>query len=229
MELNALVTGASSGIGKAISKLLISKGYRVFGIGRNFEEKIPGLEEIILDISDTELMIKTLGELIKNNKFSVLVNCAGSAYYGVHESLTPGMISEMCRVDLEAPMIITNMMLPSLRETKGTVINISSVTADRINTHGACYGALKAGLLSFGRSVFEEYRKHGVKVTTIKPDMTDTKLYRNADFKASEEEGAALSVEDVSNAVRFVLDNKDGFVPTEITLEPQFRRIEKKR
>lgn len=44
------------------------------------------------------------------------------------------------------------------------IINIASVTATRINTHGACYGALKAGLLSFGRSLYEEVRKHGVRV-----------------------------------------------------------------
>lgn len=229
MELNALVTGASSGIGKDIAKLLISRGYEVYGIGRNFTEEIPGLNKIVLDLSDTNEMVSVIRELSKKHKFSLLVNSAGSAYYGIHETLTPEMISEMCRVDLEAPMIISNILLPSLRETQGTIINISSVTADRINTHGAGYGALKAGLQSFGKSLFEEYRKHKIKVVTIKPDMTITNLYRNADFEASGDIGASLNVSDVSNAVEFILNQSEYSVPTEITLEPQFRRIEKKR
>ena len=134
----------------------------------------------------------------------------------------------MCRTDLEAPMIMTNMLLHDLMRNEGFVINISSVTPDRINTHGAAYGALKAGLSSFGRSLWEEYRKHKIKVITIKPDMTDTDLYRNADFKPDDSFGCCLYPDDVADAVEFCLSFRDGAVIDELQIKPQFMRIAKK-
>ena len=77
-------------------------------------------------------------------------------------------------------MIITNLLLRDLKKNKGTIINISSITAGKANPHGCAYGATKAGLTSFSHSLFEEARKYGVRVVNLEPDMTDTKLYRNA-------------------------------------------------
>ena len=134
----------------------------------------------------------------------------------------------MCDVNLTSPLIITNLLLPSIREQKGTIINISSVSAVNVNTHGAAYGATKAGLDSFGRSLWAEIRKHGVRVVNIRPDMTRTDLYRNADFEASNDEGAALDPEDVAEAVADVLDMEPGRVITEMTITPQYQRIQKK-
>ena len=229
MEIKTcVVTGASSGIGKAIALMLKSKGYEVIGIGRVFEDEMIGITKVVLDLRDTDSIVKTITEISKKYPVNLLVNAAGCAYYGVHETLTPEKIREMCEVNLEAPMIITNLLLPVLRENKGTIVDVSSITADRINTHGASYGALKAAMQSFDRSLFEEYRKHGLKVVTLKPGMTDSNLYRNADFKASEAEGASLSPSDVADVVEFIVDAKDGVVPTEITVVPQYHRIDKK-
>ena len=228
MEIKkCIVTGASSGIGKAIALMLRSKGYEVIGIGREFPSDMEGITKVVLDLRDTDSLVKTISDLAKTN-INLLINAAGCAYYGVHETLTPDNIKEMCEVNLEAPMIITNLLLPTLRKNSGMVIDVSSITADRINTHGAAYGALKAAMQSFDRSLFEEYRKHGVKVVTVKPGMTDTNLYRNADFCASEAPGASLMPSDVAEAVEFIVDSKDGVVPTELTVVPQYHRIDKK-
>ena len=161
MELKtAIVTGASSGIGLAIAKMLSSEGYKVYGIGRIFPEDADFFEKrLSLDIRDTDILLKKISEI---KKVDLLVNAAGSAYYGLAEFNTADQIKEMCRVDLEAPMILTSALLPKLKDTKGMVINIASVTSTRINTHGAAYGALKAGLRSYGRSLYEEVRKTGI-------------------------------------------------------------------
>ena len=229
MELKtAIVTGASSGIGNAISRMLAENGYKVYGIGRVFDEADTFFEErISMDIRDTDILLKKLSSF---KKIDVLVNAAGTAYYGLTEFMTPEQIGEMCRVDLEAPMIITSAILPKIKDTKGYIINIASVTSTRINTHGACYGALKAGLRSFGRSLFEEARKHGVKVVTICPDLTrGTGLYRNADFEPSDDEGCFLVPEDTAECVRSVLHMRDGAAVTEIEVRPQLNRVEKKQ
>ena len=228
MELKTtIVTGASSGIGLAISKMLAEEGYKVYGIGRIFPEGCDFFEQrISLDLRDTDILLKKISTI---KKVDILVNAAGSAFYGLAEFNTPAQIQEMCRVDLEAPMILTSALLPRLKDSKGMVINIASVTSTRINTHGAVYGALKAGLRSYGRSLYEEVRKTGVRVVTVCPDLTaGTKLYRNADFRPSEEDGCFLLPEDTAECVRSVINMREGAVVTEVEVRPQFNRIEKK-
>ena len=229
MELKtAIVTGASSGIGLAIARMLSEEGYKIYGIGRVFPENSDFFEKrMSLDLRDTDILLEKVSE-IKN--VDLLVNAAGSAYYGLAEFNTPDQIKEMCRVDLEAPMILISALLPRLKDSKGMVINIASVTSTRINTHGAAYGALKAGLRSYGRSVYEEVRKTGVRVVTVCPDLTaGTKLYRNADFKPSEEDGCFLTPEDTAECVRDIINMREGAVVTEVEVRPQFNRIEKKK
>ena len=229
MELKtAIVTGASSGIGLAISKMLAEEGYKVYGIGRIFPEGCDFFEQrISLDLRDTDILLKKISTI---KKVDILVNAAGSAFYGLAEFNTPAQIQEMCRVDLEAPMILTSALLPRLKDSKGMVINIASVTSTRINTHGAAYGALKAGLRSFGRSLYEEVRKTGVRVVTVCPDLTaGTKLYRNADFRPSEEDGCFLLPEDTAECVRSVINMREGAAVTEVEVRPQFNRIVKNK
>ena len=98
-------------------------------------------------------------------------------------------------------MIITNLLLRDLKKNKGTIINISSITAEKTNPHGCAYGATKAGLTSFSHSLFEEARKYGVRVVNLEPDMTDTNLYRNADFTVDENEAARIQPNEVADAV----------------------------
>ena len=229
MELNtAVVTGASSGIGLAIAEMLTQEGYKVYGIGRIFPDGCDFFEKrISLDLRDTDILLEKISGI---KKVDLLVNAAGSAYYGLAEFNTPDQIKEMCRTDLEAPMILISALLPKLKDSKGMIINIASVTSTRINTHGAVYGALKAGLRSYGRSLYEEVRKTGVRVVTVCPDLTaGTKLYRNADFKPSEDDGCYLVPGDTAECVRDIINMREGAVVTEVEVRPQFNRIEKKR
>ncbi len=215
--ITAVVTGSTRGIGKAVADMLEKRGMTVIRADRS-----------VADLRDIDSITRAYSEIAKTHKPAILVNAAGCAYYGLHENITPKQIKEMCDVNLTSPLIITNLLLPLIREQKGFIINISSVSAVNVNTHGAAYGATKAGLDSFGRSLWAEVRKHGVRVVNIRPDMTRTELYRNADFEASGDAGAALDPEDVANAVSDVLDMKEGAVITEMTITPQFVRIQKK-
>ena len=275
----ALVTGASSGIGRAISARLLALGYEVYGIGRQFPAELPeasvnaadlsagtrpqaplapeadaaawtptnpsaseidaaagspaAFHPIVCDLLDTKKLQSVVAALQKEWKqekrtLTLLVNNAGTAYYGLHEELRPEGISEMVRVNLEVPMLLTQQLLRTLKQNHGTIINISSVTAIGSNPHGVAYGATKAGLLSFSRSLFDEARKYGVRVTAILPDMTDTELYRHADFTADPAMDAHLEAEDVADAVEYALTTRAGTCIPEIILRPQLHRIKKK-
>ncbi len=231
MKNAAIVTGASSGIGLAIAETLCRLGYEVFGIGRNFagQETMPdGFHRIVCDLLDADRLCGIVKEIVSENRVTVLVNNAGVAYYGPHEELNAKKIQQMVRTNLEVPMILTCQLLRELKKNGGCVVNISSVTASGSNPHGCAYGATKAGLASFSRSLFDEARKYGVKVVTISPDMTRTNLYRNADFREGEEEESYLEPKEVAAAVEYALGQREGLVVTDITLRPQIHRIRRK-
>lgn len=233
----AILTGASSGIGLAVADMLCTLGYEVFGIGRNFktpEYENSGIGEkqfhpIVCDLLDTKKLLEIVKKIAAENDVYVLVNNAGIGYYGLHEELNPQKIQQMVRTNLEVPMILTQQLLRTLKKHAGSIINVASVTANETNPHGCAYGATKAGLSSFSHSLFEEARKYGVKVVTVFPDMTKTNLYRNADFKESDETEAYLLPSEVAQAVKFALSGREGLVVSDITLKPQLHRIKRKK
>lgn len=230
MKDAAIVTGASSGIGLEISKMLCRVGYEVFGIGRTFDTEFAAdsFHKITCDLLDTDRLCAAVKEIAARNRVTVLVNNAGTAYYGLHEELNARKIQQMVRTNLEAPMILTCQLLRTLKKNKGYVINISSVTAGSSNPHGCAYGATKAGLSSFSHSLFDEARKYGVKVVTISPDMAKTNLYRNADFREGDEAESYLLPEEVAWAVEYVISQREGLIVSDITLKPQIHRITRK-
>lgn len=230
-----LLTGASSGIGEQIALMLCSEGYIVYGIGRDFTKtddtllNNPNFRKIACDITDTDALVREVKAIRKENDINILINNAACAYYGLHEEISHDKIRKMVRTNLEAPMILTQTLLRDLKKNEGTIIDIASITAiSSSNPHGAAYGALKAGLLSFGNSIFDEARKYGVKVTTIMPDMTRSNLYRNADFEADDAAKASLDPKEVAEAVKYILERPDGVVIPQIVLRPQLHRIKKK-
>jgi len=234
---NCIVTGATSGIGKAIAARLLKEGYTVYGLGRDFSgtAELEGADGVFCgitcDLRDADALAVTADFLQKKAKtIDVLVNSAGVAFYGPAETLTPVNISEMVDVNVKAPLILTSVLLPKLKEAAGIVINVSSVTARRdSNTHGAAYGATKAALTSFGTSLFEEVRKHGVRVVNLHPDLTATNLYRSAGFTVTGEPDSTLTPEDVADAAMFAIGSREGMCVTDITVRPQRNRIVKKQ
>ena len=229
---NVLVTGASSGIGLAICQLLLEQNYEVYGIGRQFLST-PDSEHfhtIVLDLTNTKTVTDTILALKKEVVFSILINNAGVGYYGPHEELSPISISEMVQVNLTIPILLTNLLLRDLKQQKGHIIAISSATATKTNnTHGCAYGATKAGLSNFHKSLFEEVRKYGVRVTVLQPDMAKTNLYRHASFQEGSEPDTYLTPEEIAKAVLFALQARDGMNVSEITLLPQRNQIQRKK
>lgn len=222
----AIVTGASSGIGKAIAEVLVKNGYEVYGIGRNFTEDVR-FHAIVCDLLDEKQYQAMMLSLPK--EIDVLVNNAGCAYYGMHETISDARIHEMIKLNLEITERMSQHYIRALRLRQGLMINVASITGTHPSPHAACYASTKAAMISFSNSIFEENRKHGVKVTCLIPDMTETNLYRNADFKADENDGCCLYPMDIANVVEQILSQRNGIVAKEIIIQPQFHRIQKKK
>ena len=228
-----LLTGASSGIGLAVGLRLSEDGYDVYGIGRTFDESLTypvNFHQFSCDITDTKQLNATLQEIrtqIGTPSPDILIHSAGIGRYGLQESLQTDDLQMLLRTNLEAPILITTEFLGFMKQRKsGHIIFLSSVTAKKSNTYGCAYGATKAGLLSFANSLFDEARKNNIKVTTLLPDMTQTNLYRNADFTA--DETACLFPDDIADTISYILSCGDHLNITELTIQPQKHRIRKK-
>ena len=213
--------------------ILTQEDFIVYGIGRNFDESLSYPENFHrypCDITNTKELDKTLQNIkaaLGTPAPDILIHSAGIGLYGLQETLAPSDLQLLVRTNLETPILITTEFLGYMKQRKsGHIIFVSSVTAKKSNTYGCAYGATKAGLLSFANSLFDEVRKNGIKITTLLPDMTKTKLYRNADFTA--DDSACLFPEDIADTISYVLSAGEHLNVTELTIQPQLHRIKKK-
>jgi len=223
----AVVTGASSGIGEAIANKLISMDYIVEGVGRNFKENIP-FKKHICDLRNAKEIEKLSYVLLQEGGVDLLVNCAGLGYFMPHEELNITQISELLHVNLHAPIILTNLLLRSLKKTDGTIINITSIEAIKTSRNSALYSASKAGLRHFSQTLFEELRKSGVSVVSINPDMTKTPFFDSQRFEPEDSELTRMLPETVADSIEYILNLPNGTVISDLTIRPQKVGIKKK-
>ena len=242
MTKYAIITGTSSGIGRELCHRLLTDTnttWEVYGLCRHPELCLadhPDLEAfsnryhpVVCDLTDRSRLLTIVKELRGQFQVDLLVNNAGVGFFGPHEEISPEKLHTMIAVNLEAPLLLTQQFLRDLKQTKGTILNLSSVTARKTdNTHGCAYGSTKAALTSFGSSLFEEVRKYGVRVITLQPDMTESDFYKGADFTTGESEDTRLTSEEVADLAMELLSLRTGSLVTEVTLRPQLHRIQRK-
>lgn len=208
----AIVTGFSSGIGKAISHILKKNGYVIITLESR--------------LNDLVLLEKEVKTILKHNDIDLLVNCAGVGIFEPHEEISIIKIKELIDVNLTAPIVLCNLLLRSLKNTQGHIINIASIEATKHSKFSALYTATKSGLRDFGLSLFEELRKSGVGVTTINPDLTQTNFFDDLQFEPSKKENTFLLPQTIAQTVLDVLNTKG--VITDITVRPQKFEIKRK-
>jgi len=226
----AIVTGSSSGIGKAIALMLLDEGYSVVGISRSHGEiSHRDFRHIACDLSNSHAIEATKSELVGITDLTLLVNAAGFGRFEPHEELNPTLITDMIALNLTAPILLSNICLRRLKENQGTIINITSIEATRHSKFSALYTATKAGLRAFGHTLFEEVRSSGVGVVTINPDMTDTPFFDALRFGVGESDDTKLFASDISETIRHLLAMREGLSVTELTIRPQRFAIAKKR
>ena len=228
----AVVTGASSGIGKAISIRLLELGYDVMGISREIDTdpiQHPNFSTLACDLSDEFELNSIIPVLQTDPSVSILCNVAGFGVFEPHEEIDTDTISKMVALNLTAPMILSNALLRVLKFNQGVIFNITSIEALRSSKFSAIYTATKTGLRAFSQSLFEEVRKSGVNVVSINPDMTDTAFFDSLRFNPSEEFDKRLEAEDIADVVQNVLEMRNGACITDITIRPQRFAVVKKR
>jgi len=226
----AVVTGASSGIGRAITQRLLTLGYSVTGISRTISYDSfnhADFQAVQVDLSDPRAT-KELCSVLKKEEIFILINAAGFGKFEPHEELSSDIIERMTHLNLTAPMLLTNACLRSLKANSGYLININSIEALRASKFAALYSATKAGLKAFGDALFEETRKSSLSITNINPDMTESNFYDDLRFDVSENENEKLLAADIADAIEHILTMRKGAVVSEYTIRSLQFGIKKK-
>ena len=182
MERAALVTGGSSGIGRAIARMLAAEGWALTLVSRT-REKVEtaaaelGAEAVAADVSreeDAHQAVAAHEE--RHGRLDLLVNSAGVGVAGRIEDLPTKHWDLQLGVNLRATFLLTRAALPLLRASRGQVVNLASI-AGTVPVPGlAAYGAAKAAVISFTRSFNAEVAADGVRATAVCPGFVDTPM-----------------------------------------------------
>lgn len=229
MRASAVVTGATKGIGFAITSMLIQRGYYVYAVGRDFKMcdfHRDDVKQLCIDLASKD-EIQSLKQIQKDKSVEILVNAAGFGAFCPHEELSIDVIEKMVAVNLTAPLVLSQMFLRNLKHNSGYIFNINSISGIKSAPFGAVYGATKAGLKHFGTSVFDEARKSGLKVINLSPDITKTNFFDSLHFSYHLDKDTHIHPNDIAKTVAFCLDSSSHITLTDITIQPQKFRIQK--
>ncbi|MFM9551915.1 MULTISPECIES: oxidoreductase [Streptomyces] len=174
----ALVTGASSGIGKAAALALAAAGYEVVGTSRNTAHVTPvkGVTFLDLDVTSDDSVTDAVGEVIDRfGRIDVLVNNAGIGSAGAAEESSAAQAQYLFDINVFGVIRMTNAVLPHMRARRsGRIINISSIVGFMPQPYMAVYAASKHAVEGYSESVDHELREYGIRVLLVEPAWTNT-------------------------------------------------------
>ena len=180
----ALVTGASSGIGRATSVALVAAGCRVATLGRNAdalralatelgEEQCTPVTVDIADAAATESAVA--GAISALGGIDIVVNNAGVGYRATVGETTLEQWDDSFAVNVRAPFVVCRAVLPAMLEQgHGVIVNVASVGGVIGIPSRAAYGASKAALISLTRSLTVDYAERGIRANCVAPGTTET-------------------------------------------------------
>lgn len=176
----ALVTGASSGMGKSIARRLIADGYLVYVAARNTGNMADlaqlGAVPVKMDITrDADILAAVALITEKSGGVDVLVNNAGYGLYGPVEEIPLDEARYQFEVNVFGPARLTQLLLPAMRARgKGTIVNITSMGGKIYTVLGAWYHATKHALEGWSDSLRLEVEPFGIRVVVIEPGLIET-------------------------------------------------------
>ncbi len=177
MQRTALVTGASSGIGRATAAALVARGYRVIGTSRRPEtltagQRPDGVQFLPLDLTDDASIEALAGAA---GPVDVLVNNAGESQSGAFEELPVDALRRLFQVNVLGPVRLSQLLLPGMRERRhGRVVMVGSMLASFPLAYRSSYVASKAALKGFSDGARHEYTPFDVWLTTVEPGSIST-------------------------------------------------------
>ena len=237
---NVVVTGGSRGLGLGIVRRLLAAGYRTIAIARKESNSLSLLMEaanrerpgsarfVAFDLAE----IGEIARLVKALRHDVgeiygLVNNAAVGFDGVLALMPTAQIEQLVRVNTLSPIVLTKYVVRTMMaDGGGRIVNVASIIGFTGYSGLSVYGATKASMLGFTRSLAREVGRMGVNVNAVAPGFVDTEMTQGLadEQRAQIARRSALrrlpAVEDVANAVEFLLgDNARSITGTVLTVD----------
>lgn len=246
-DKTVIITGGSEGVGAATARLFAEAGANLMLVARNKKNLEAIAEELrekskveifAMDVSDADACV----DVFKKAKFEfgrvdILVNNAGYHARGNVEAAEPAELAGMVDVNLRAPILLTRIALPYLRESgEGAIINVGSLAGRVVYPGATTYSATKAGLRSFTLALAEELRGSAIKIGLVSPGPISTGFIMEDMDKVSDitfsqpmssAEQVAQSVLDIcgNNVLDEAMPKRSGILATVIGLMPWLGRL----
>jgi NAD(P)-dependent dehydrogenase (short-subunit alcohol dehydrogenase family) len=183
----AVVTGISSGIGRAAAAELARRGFRVFGTVRTAgAADLPGVTPIVLDVRDDASVERGVAEILAAaGRIDVLINNAGTSILGAIEETDTAQARELFDVNFFGAVRMTRAVLPAMRAQRaGRLIFVSSVVGFLPAPFMGFYAASKHALEGYAESLDHEVRGLGIRAVLLEPGFMKTRLDRNSTVAA---------------------------------------------
>ena len=232
---NAVVTGATRGIGFGIAKALSAAGATVACIGTNAEKLNKSVEEInaaggsakayICDVSKSDQVEAVSKQILEDfaGKVDIRVNNAGITKDTLVRVMTDEQWDDVIAVNLRGPFLMTRAFVGAMRKKKyGRIVNISSISGLIGNRGQANYSASKAGVIGFTRTVSKELANRNITVNSIAPGFIETDMTAVLDPMIVTEMKNRIPVgrfgapEDIANAVLYFVSPDSSFVTGQV-------------
>jgi 3-hydroxy acid dehydrogenase/malonic semialdehyde reductase len=225
IKRTVLVTGASSGIGRAVAQNLLQQGHAVIGVSRDcrkFIRQMDNFSFVQLDLSQLNELPQKIRQLQQMfPEIDAVVFSAGMGQFGSVEEFSYSQIEALMTINFTSQVFLTKALLPDLkRKASSDLIFIGSEAALKGSRKGAVYCAGKFALRGFTQALREECGNSNVRVCLINPGMVKTAFFENLTFEPGEHESNVILPEDVAEAVAYVLNSRAQIVIDEINLSP---------
>lgn len=183
-EKVALVTGAARGIGLATTKLFLEAGWLVAMLDRDGKELTKaaadlgqGVSAFIYDVSNEQDVARALPDIMDRfGRIDALVNNAGVADFGPIEETDFTRWRRVMATNLDGVFLMSQAAIPALRETRGAILNIASISGLRASTLRVAYGTSKAAVIQLTKQQAAELGEHGIRANCVCPGPVRTKL-----------------------------------------------------
>ncbi len=229
--MNAVITGASRGIGKATARIFALHGYDLYLCSKNEEKLFQTIEEIKTDFPDISVdgkaldlskkqQAQLLGEWVNTNveTIDVLVNNAGSFIQGNVSDEPDGGLETMIETNLYSAYHLTRTVLPKMIKTKvGHIFTLCSIASLAAYPNGGSYSISKFALLGFTKNLRRELQPHGIKVTAVIPGAAYTDSWKSSGVA----EQRLMEADDIAKAIYHATLLSPQAVIEEIIIRPQ--------
>lgn len=226
----ALVSGASSGIGLAISEALIQQGCQVIGLARDFN-KCPLKDELFSTYSQELGDLSSLSQLTREitslyPKLDYFIHSAGSGLFGSIEQFSIKDIEHYMTSNLTSALVMCRQLVPAMRKKKaGRLIFIGSESALQAGKKGVLYSSAKFGLRGLALSLREDCRKDNINVSLINPGMVRSPFFDQQNFTPGPESSNAILPKDIADTVLHIINSNPDIIFDEVNLSPRNKSL----